>query len=102
MWIAFVVVVHLFPVAALIGYPIIYVVAALITVAALAAFPIARARKLTGSAVVGAPVGLVLLAAALFFVIAAAVTGSGVFHPLLRGWFASSVGCHERVLRASS
>ncbi|MBL6279340.1 hypothetical protein JMF97_24610 [Micromonospora fiedleri] len=76
VWIAFVVGVHLFPVAALIGYPIIYVVAALITVAALAAFPIARARKLTVSAVVGAPVGLVLLAAALFSVIAAAVTGS--------------------------
>ncbi len=76
VWIAFVVGVHLFPVAALIGYPMIYVVATLITVAALAAFPIARARKLTVSAVVGAPVGLVLLAAALFSAIAAAVTGS--------------------------
>ncbi|BCJ57603.1 hypothetical protein [Micromonospora endophytica] len=76
VWIAFVVGVHLFPVAALIGYPLIHVLAALITVVSLAAIPIARARKLTMSAVVGAPTGLVLLAAALFSVIAAAVTRS--------------------------
>ncbi|MEU5566860.1 MULTISPECIES: hypothetical protein [Micromonospora] len=76
VWIAFVVGVHLFPVAALIGYPMIHVVAALITVASLVAIPIARARKLTVSAVVGAPTGLILLAGALFSVISAAVTGS--------------------------
>jgi len=75
-WIAFVVGVHLFPVAALIGYPMIHLVAALITAASLAAIPIARARKMTVSAVVGAPTGLILLAAAIFSVIAAAATGS--------------------------
>ncbi|MDI6106019.1 hypothetical protein QLQ12_46385 [Actinoplanes sp. NEAU-A12] len=76
VWIAFVVGVHLFPVAVLIGYPMVHVVAGLVTVASLAAVPIARARKLPVSAVVGAPTGLVLLAAALFSAIAAAVTGS--------------------------
>jgi hypothetical protein len=76
MWVAFVVGVHLFPVAVLIGYPMIHVVAALITIVSLAAVPVARARKLSVSAVVGAPTGLILLSAALFSVVAAAVTGS--------------------------
>jgi uncharacterized membrane protein len=72
VWIAFVVGVHLFPVAVLIGYPVIHVVAALITIASLVAVPIARSRALTPSAVVGAATGAVLLAAALFSVAAAA------------------------------
>jgi hypothetical protein len=76
MWIAFVVGVHLFPVAALIGYPMIHVVAALITVVSLAAIPVARARKLPVSAVVGVSTGLILLAAAVFSVVSAALTGS--------------------------
>lgn len=75
VWIAFVVGVHLFPVAELIGYPVIHVVAALVTIAALAAVPVARSRALPVSAVVGAATGAVLLAAALYSV-AAAVTGS--------------------------
>ncbi len=75
MWVAFVVGVHLFPVATLIGYPMIHLVAALITVVSVAAIPVARARKLSVSAVVGAPTGLVLLTAALFSVVSAAILG---------------------------
>ncbi|PZG20282.1 hypothetical protein C1I95_09890 [Micromonospora craterilacus] len=63
-WIAFVVGVHLFPVAALIGYPLIHVVAALITLVAVAAVPVARSRSLPVSAVTGLGTGSVLLAAA--------------------------------------
>lgn len=76
MWVAFVVGVHLFPVATLIGYPAIHVVAALITVVSLAAIPVARGRNLSVSAVVGVPTGLILLVAALFSVMTAAVIGS--------------------------
>lgn len=75
MWVAFVVGVHLFPVAALIDYPMIHMAAALITVVSVAAIPVARARKLSVSAVVGAPTGLILLAAALFSVVSAAIRG---------------------------
>lgn len=75
MWVAFVVGVHLFPVATLIGYPTIHVVAALITVVSVVAIPVARARKLSVSAAVGVPTGLILLVAALFSVSAAAVVG---------------------------
>ncbi|MFF0717257.1 MULTISPECIES: hypothetical protein [unclassified Micromonospora] len=63
-WIAFVVGVHLFPVAALIGYPLIHVVAALITLVSLAAVPVARNRALPVSAVTGLGTGGVLLTAA--------------------------------------
>ncbi|MDG4797074.1 hypothetical protein [Micromonospora sp. WMMD1082] len=73
-WVAFVVGVHLFPVAALIGYPLIHVVAALITLVAVAAIPVARARALPVSAVTGLATGSVLLAAALGSV-AVTVTG---------------------------
>lgn len=75
VWVAFVVGVHLFPVATLIGYPMIHIVAALITVVSVAAIPVARARKLSVSAVVGVPIGLVLLVAALFAVVSAAIAG---------------------------
>ncbi|QOC92314.1 hypothetical protein [Micromonospora craniellae] len=63
-WIAFVVGVHLFPVAALINYPLIHVVAALITLVAVAAVPVARHRALPVSAVTGLGTGSVLLTAA--------------------------------------
>ncbi|WP_018588194.1 hypothetical protein [Salinispora arenicola] len=76
MWVAFVVGAHLFPVAALIGYSMIYVVAALITVVSVVAHPVARARKLSVSAVVGAPTGLILLTAAVFSVASVAIVGS--------------------------
>lgn len=76
MWVAFVVGAHLFPVAALIDYPMIYIVATLITVVSVAATPVARSRKLSVSAVVGAPTGLILLTAALFSVASAAIVSS--------------------------
>ncbi|MFG3642110.1 hypothetical protein ACGF3C_17775 [Micromonospora sp. NPDC047762] len=63
-WIALVVGVHLFPVAALIDYPLIHLVAVLVTVVALAAVPVARARVVAVSAVVGLGTGGVLLVAA--------------------------------------
>ncbi|MFI6262404.1 hypothetical protein [Micromonospora sp. NPDC051006] len=65
VWVAFVVGVHLFPVAALLDYPLIHPVAALVTAVALAAVPVARARAVTVSAVVGLGTGAVLLVAAL-------------------------------------
>ncbi|RLK23079.1 hypothetical protein DER29_0928 [Micromonospora sp. M71_S20] len=64
VWVALVVGVHLFPVAALLDYPLIHVVAALVTAVALAAAPVARARTVAASAVVGVGTGAVLLAAA--------------------------------------
>jgi hypothetical protein len=71
VWIAFVVGVHLFPVAEIIGYPLIHVVAALVTIAALAAIPVARSRSLPVSATNGVGVGTVLLAGALFSLVTA-------------------------------
>jgi hypothetical protein len=66
VWIALIVGLHLFPVAALIGYPLIHVVAALVTIAALAAIPVARARSLPVSLTNGVGVGTALLAGAVF------------------------------------
>lgn len=66
VWIALVVGVHLFPLAPLLHYPLLYLVAALVTIAALAAVPIARGRSVPVSAVNGLGVGTVLLAAAIF------------------------------------
>jgi hypothetical protein len=64
-WIALVVGVHLIPLAALLHYPLLYVVGGLVTMAALAAVPLARSRSLTPSAVTGLAIGTMLLAAAL-------------------------------------
>jgi hypothetical protein len=58
--------VHLFPLAPLFRYPLLYVVAALVTLAAIGSVPLARSRSLPVSAVTGVTVGGVLLAAALF------------------------------------
>lgn len=66
VWIALVVGLHLFPVAAIIAYPLIHVAGALVTVAALAAIPLARSRSLPVSATNGLGVGASLLAGALF------------------------------------
>ncbi|WP_328424357.1 hypothetical protein OG470_13840 [Micromonospora sp. NBC_00389] len=63
-WVALVVGVHLFPVAVLMDYPLIHVVAALVTLIAVAAIPVARARAVAVSAVVGLGTGIVLLVAA--------------------------------------
>jgi hypothetical protein len=70
VWIALVVGLHLFPVAAIIGYPLIHVIGALVTVAAVAAIPVARSRSLPTSAVNGLGVGTALLAGALVSLIA--------------------------------
>ncbi|MEV6963922.1 hypothetical protein AB0M47_02325 [Hamadaea sp. NPDC051192] len=61
VWIAFVVGVHFFPLAAIIGYPLIYAVGATTTAVALAAVPVARRRTLPVSALNGAGMGLALL-----------------------------------------
>ncbi len=61
VWIALVVAVHFFPLAAIIGYPWMHVVGAMTTIAALAAVPIARKRSLPVSAVTGAGMGAALL-----------------------------------------
>jgi hypothetical protein len=66
VWIALVVGLHLVPVAALLRYPLLYVVAALVTLVALAAVPLARSRSVAISAVAGLATGTVLLATALF------------------------------------
>jgi hypothetical protein len=74
VWVAFVVGVHMFPIAALFGFGLLHVTGALITVVALAAVPVARARSLAPSAVVGAPAGTILLATALTSAVAATLT----------------------------
>jgi hypothetical protein len=72
-WVAFVVGVHLFPVAAILQYPMIYLVASLVTVVSLIAVPVARSRTLAISFVTGLGTGLVLLAAAVYSLISALV-----------------------------
>jgi hypothetical protein len=69
-WVALVVGVHFFPMAPLLGYPLFYVVAALITIAALVSVPVARSRGITVSAVTGVMCGTILLAAAMFSLLA--------------------------------
>ncbi|GAA4954390.1 hypothetical protein [Actinoplanes utahensis] len=71
VWIAFIVGVHLFPVAAIIEYPLVHVTAVLVTAVVLASLPFARKRRLPVSAVVGAGTGVVLLAAAIASALAA-------------------------------
>jgi hypothetical protein len=65
-WIALVVGLHLFAVAAIIDYPLLHLVAALVTLAALAAIPVARSRAWPISATNGFGAGTALLAGALF------------------------------------
>jgi len=64
-WVALVVGVHLFPLAPLLRYPLLYVTAGLVTLGALVAVPVARSRSLPVSAVTGLATGTVLLATAL-------------------------------------
>jgi hypothetical protein len=66
VWIALVVGAHLFPLAPLLHYPLLYLVAALVTIAALVAVPVARGRSVAVSAVNGLGVGTALLTAAIF------------------------------------
>lgn len=70
-WVAFVVGVHLFPVAALLHYPLLYVVATVVTAVAIAAVPVARSTSVAVSAVTGSATGVVLLTAALVSLVGA-------------------------------
>jgi hypothetical protein len=70
-WIAFVVGVHLFPVAVILHYPLLHVVAALVTVGSLVAVPLARSRALSISFVTGVLTGTVLFAAAVYSMVTA-------------------------------
>ena len=69
-WVALVVGLHFFPMAPLLGYPLFYVVAVLVTVAALVSVPVARSHDITVSTVTGAMCGTILLAAAVFSLLA--------------------------------
>jgi hypothetical protein len=70
-WIALVVGLHLFPVAVILASPVIHVVGALVTLAALVAVPVARSRSLPVSATTGLGAGAALLAGAVFFLVTA-------------------------------
>ena len=65
-WIALVVGVHFLPLAVLLEYPMLNVLAVLLTIGALLAVPLSRRRSLPISAVTGAMAGPILLAAALY------------------------------------
>lgn len=65
-WVALVVGVHLVPLAWLLQYPLLGVVAALVILVVVLAVPLARSRSLPVSAVTGLGCGCVLLAAALW------------------------------------
>jgi hypothetical protein len=70
-WVALVVGLHLIPLAPLFGYPLLYLVGALVSIAAVASVPLARRQDVTISAVTGLLAGAVLLAAALISLAAA-------------------------------
>jgi len=70
-WVAFVVGVHLFPVAVILQYPMLHVAAALVTVVSLVAVPVARSRAVAVSFVTGLATGVVLLAAAVYSLVSA-------------------------------
>ncbi len=61
-WIAFVVGVHFFPLAVLLHYPLLYATATLVTLAAVAAVPLARTGAVQVSAVTGVATGTLLVA----------------------------------------
>ncbi|MCW5697662.1 MAG: hypothetical protein KIS96_13130 [Bauldia sp.] len=66
-WIAFIVGVHFFPLAAILDLPVLYGVAGATTLVALAAIPVAQRSGLAVSAVIGAGMGAALLAGSLVF-----------------------------------
>jgi len=70
-WVAFVVGVHLFPVAVILHYPLIHAVGALVTVASLLAVPLARSRSWAISFATGLLTGPALLAGALYSLVSA-------------------------------
>jgi hypothetical protein len=63
-WVAFVVGVHLFPVAVILRYPLMHLVAALVTAAAVASVPVAHAAGVDIGFVTGCGCGTLLLLAA--------------------------------------
>lgn len=65
-WVALVVGIHFIPLAGLLQYPLLYLVAGLMIAVALAAAPLARARGVAVSAITGAGAGVVLLATAIY------------------------------------
>lgn len=65
-WIALVVGVHFFPLGALLRYPMLYVLAAAMTIAAIGGVLYARSRSLPISAVTGVGAGSLLLGGAVF------------------------------------
>ncbi|MBE1487717.1 hypothetical protein [Plantactinospora soyae] len=64
-WIALVVGVHFFPLAALIKFPLVHVAGVLVTLVALAAVPVVRRRPVRASAVTGVGTGAALLTVAI-------------------------------------
>jgi hypothetical protein len=64
-WIALVIGLHFVPLASLLDYSLLYVVAVGVVAVAVAAVPVARSRALALSAITGVGTGSVLLAAAL-------------------------------------
>lgn len=72
-WIALIVGLHFFVLAPLLSLPLLHIVAAAMTIAALAAVPVARRTSITVSTVSGTASGAILLTAAAFSLITAAV-----------------------------
>lgn len=68
-WIALIVGIHFFPLAPLMEFPLLYVTAAAVTVGALVAVPVARARDAAPSAYTGLFAGSALLATAIVCVV---------------------------------
>lgn len=69
-WIALIVGIHFFPLAPLLEFPLIYVTATAVTIGAVIAVPLARAKKAAPSAYTGLFAGAALLATALVCVAA--------------------------------
>ena len=72
-WVALVVGVHLVPLAWLLQYPLLGLVAALVILVAVLAVPLSRSRSVAVSAVTGLGCGCVLLASALWSLASAAL-----------------------------
>ena len=70
-WVAFVVGVHLFPVAVILHYPLIHLIGALVTIASLVAVPLARSRSWAISFATGLLTGPALLAGASYSLLSA-------------------------------
>jgi len=74
-WVALVVGVHFIPLAGLLKYPLLTVVAVIVILVALTAIPLARSQSIMVSAVTGLATGIVLLTAAIFSLIMVVTAG---------------------------